>query len=533
MSGYVPGMNARPGTPDTRPSRLAPSAVAAFGAGLLATAAMPPLRGTGWLIVPALALLFGVVAASERPVRDAWLFGLAHQASLLHWLFLLGPEATITLGWLIPVSSVAAILYASLFYLLFGAALRLVRDRLGAAAALGLAPPLWTAMEAWRGAGELGFPWCLSGFAWLETPLRPLAAAAGELGLGFASALAAAALAAVVLALRDRAPATRRLAVMLPLFAAVCWVALAAGAGWRASGSDQGAPVRVSAVQADVALADKWRDGREDASVTPYTRLTAEAARAGAEFVVWAETAVPAYLLFDEDLLRWVRGTARDHGIWLYTGFPDARVTADGARERFNGSGLFGPDGLLRDRYAKHHLLPFGERMPFQGLLPWLGRIDLGQAEWTPGAAPTPMTVELGDRAFGFAGLVCYESIFPDLTRRAVRDGAGLLVNITNDGWFGRTAGPLQHAAMARMRAAECAVPLVRSANNGISFVVDARGEMLGRAGLYTRAAVTADVAPGPGGTPFVVFGHRPLLLAAAAWTLLALLLLRERRRKR
>ena len=110
------------------------------------------------------------------------------------------------------------------------------------------------------------------------------------------------------------------------------------------------------------------------------------------------------------------------------------------------------PEGRLCDRYAKHHLLPFGERMPFQGVMPWLGKIDLGQAEWKPGALPAPMDALLDDgRVLRLGALICYESIFPSLASQAVRSGADVLVNITNDGWFGHTAGPVQHAEMARV----------------------------------------------------------------------------------
>ena len=496
--------------------------IAAVGAGALATVAMPPLRGTGWFMIPAMAILFGALAGSRRPGRVGWIFGLVHQATLLHWLYLLGPEAAISSRGLVPLAATGAILYASLYYLLLGWSFGFIRGRLGSGAALALVPVLWTAMEAWRGAGELGFPWCLSGAAFIGTPVLPLAAAVGELGLGAASAFSAAALAG----LWRRRGDERLAALGLCSCVIAAWVLINLGAGWRAepatggiNGGEQ--PVRIASVQANVALADKWREGKRDSSIAPYTELTRSAAAAGADLVIWAETSVPAYLLYDRELLPWVRGLARDNDVHLFAGFPDVRISAGGERQRQNGSGLFDPDGVLQDRYGKHHLLPFGERMPFQGLLPFLGDIDLGQAEWIPGDRPHPVRVDLGERSFDFAAQICYESIFPDLTRLAVGEGAGILVNITNDGWFGRTAGPLQHAAMARARAAECAVPLVRSANNGISFICDSRGRLLESTRLYERTFVIADVIPGSGGTLFVAFGYRPLLMFIMIWMLM------------
>ena len=501
------------------PPRLA--ALAAVCAGVMATVAMPPFRGTGWLIVPALTLLFASLREARRPALTGWLFGLAHQATLLHWLFLLGPEAPIASRVLVPVAAGSAILYASLYYLLFGWLAGRVARLHGGMAALLATPVLWTLIETLRTVGELGFPWCLSGLALLQTPLYPLAQAGGEQALGTATAFLAA-LIATLAVLRDRRP--RAAVLALAAATVLLWGGLALF-GINATLSHADSPVRVAVVQADVALGDKWVAARMDSTLVPYTRLTASAAREGAELVIWAETAVPAYLMYEPRLLRWVRATADTNDIFLYTGYPDANLAADGHQQRTNASGLFAPDGKLRDRYAKHHLLPFGERMPFQAVLPWLGKIDLGQAEWEPGAPPAPMDVRLDDgRALRLGGLICYESIFPSLARQAVRAGADVLVNITNDGWFGRTAGPVQHAEMARMRAAECGVPLVRCANNGISYITDHKGAVRSSVGLGERGLLSEDISPGPRLTRYLAHGSWPLLFFLLTWTLVAII---------
>jgi len=495
------------------------AALAIVCAGLMATAAMPPLRGTGWLIVPALTLLFAVLRDTRRPALTGWLFGLAHQATLLHWLFLLGPEAPIASRVLVPVAASSAILYASLYYLLFGWLVGRVARVHGGAAALLAAPVLWTLIETLRTVGELGFPWCLSGMAWLQTPLYPLARAGGEQALGTAAAFLAA-LIALAASSRERRP--RASLVSLAAAAGLLWGGVILF-GIEAPPSHVDPPVRVAVAQADVALRDKWAKTRMDSTTVPYTRLTAAAAREGAELVVWAETAVPAYLMYESRLLRWVRAVADTNDVFLYTGFPDANLATDGRQLRTNASGLFGPDGQLLDRYAKHHLLPFGERMPFQSVLPWLGEIDLGQAEWESGPLPAPMDVRLDDgRGLRLGGLICYEAIFPSLARQAVRAGADVLVNITNDGWFGRTAGPVQHAEMARMRAAECGVPLLRCANNGISYITDPSGAVLRSAGLGERGLVNGDVSPGPRSTPYLAHGSWPLFAFLLLWSLIA-----------
>jgi len=290
-------------------------------------------------------------------------------------------------------------------------------------------------------------------------------------------------------------------------------------------------PLRVAAVQADVLQRDKWEPSRIDSTKVPYARLTGEAAAAGAELVVWAETALPAYLRFSPRLLDWTRDLVRETGVWLYTGFPDVEPSQDpGDVLRYNGSGLFSPQGGLVDRYAKHHLLPVGEKMPFSDLLPFVGHIDVGQAEWRAGDPPQPMNVLTAAGRFPIAGLICFEAALPDLSRQAVRRGARCLVNITNDGWFGMAAGPQQHAELARMRAVECGVPMIRSANNGISFVCDARGEYLGRLGLHERGVILADLRLGTGATPFVRHGAWPLAVLLGVWTLVAVVWARRSR---
>ena len=226
--------------------------------------------------------------------------------------------------------------------------------------------------------------------------------------------------------------------------------------------------------------------------------------------MVWAETAIPAYVRYDRELMDWVRDLARDQKILIYTGFPDAQREADGTVSKFNSSGLFNRQGMLVDRYAKYHLLPIGEAMPFTRHLPFLAKIDVGQAEWAPGAPPQVINLPDDVGPFPFSGLICFESILGRLARESVRQGSGCLIVLTNDGWFGKTAGPVQHAALARMRSAECGVPLIRCANNGISLVTDERGRVLDSLPLGRAGLVAADLKPGTGGTLFVRLGNTP-----------------------
>ena len=159
--------------------------------------------------------------------------------------------------------------------------------------------------------------------------------------------------------------------------------------------------------------------------------------------------------------------------------------------------------------------------MPFQRYLPFLGHLNVGQAEWDPGDPPRPMVVALADGKFPFSGMICFESVFGGLARDSVRRGSRCLVIITNDGWFGRTAGPRQHAWLARLRAVECGVPVIRCANNGISFIADRDGRVLDWLDLGQRGLVSASVPPGDARTGYVRWGAAPVTWFLALWLLL------------
>jgi apolipoprotein N-acyltransferase len=499
-------------------------------AGVMLTTAMPPLRGTAVLAPAALMLLFQQLRAAPRPGWLAFVFGFGHAATLMSWLFFLDPAKSIPSRALVPVQALAAILFVAAHYWLFGVAVGWLRRRMSPWLLLAVLPVLWTALELLRSVGELGFPWCLTGAAWLHTPLRTLYRAAGEAGLGAATALLAAAGVALMARWRHGDESARGWRALL-VVAVLAWLLLWWGSTVMAPRSAPGqrtAPLTVACVQANVPQAIKWDPAHIDSTRIPYAEHTAAAAAAGAQLVVWAETAIPAYVRYDREMLDWVRGVARGGRTAVLAGFPDGRYEddpADGDERRllkFNAAGLFDAQGTLVETYGKHHLVPIGEAMPFQRYLPFLGGIDVGQAEWTPGAPPGPMTLATPRGEVALASLICFEAVFSDLARGAVRRGASVLVNITNDGWFGYSAGPRQHAALARIRGIECGVPLVRCSNNGISLIADGEGRVIDALGLDRRGRIEAAIVPVARGTPYVRWGLWPLLAYLAIWVLAA-----------
>ena len=170
------------------------------------------------------------------------------------------------------------------------------------------------------------------------------------------------------------------------------------------------------------------------------------------------------------------------------------------------------------------HLVPFGERLPFQSVMPWLGDLDLGQAEWTPGDS----LVLLSTPSDTVAVMICFESIFPEMARDARKKGATLLAVLTNDQWFGKTGALYQHAAMSVFRAVETRLPLARCANTGITFFVDTRGRVYEAGGVFTREVRTAAIDRPGESTPYsrwgdwvgngALFVSLALLLLSAFW---------------
>jgi len=238
----------------------------------------------------------------------------------------------------------------------------------------------------------------------------------------------------------------------------------------------------------------------------------------GVEMIVWPETAVPLYVTHSSTYLDTIAALAAEAGAHILTGFPDYQRGENGITY-YNSAMLVSPDrGPVRE-YRKIHLVPFGEMIPYEDRISFLKNINFGEGDFSPGRFYE--VFQVGSRKFSVA--ICFEAIYPSLVRKFVARGAGFIVNITNDEWFGASAGPYQHAEMAVMRSVECRVGLARCANTGLSMLVDPYGRVTRRTELFTRDTLVGDVAEGSGRTPYRRAGHLvdlgllvvPLALAA------------------
>lgn len=232
-------------------------------------------------------------------------------------------------------------------------------------------------------------------------------------------------------------------------------------------------PIKIAVIQGNIPQGDKWDLDQEEWIVRRYARLTFQAAKDHPDLMVWPETALPANLKTDEHLQDEVMGLARKTGSFLLIGGSDDRY--DTERVVTNAAFLIGPDGRLNDQYDKIHLVPGGEYVPFRTWFPWIANMTLGEIDFSRGNAYK--VFKMGE--WTFSAVICFEDIFPDQVRRFVRKGAHLMVNLTNDAWFGISSAAQEHLNLARFSAIANGVGMVRATNTGISAFISPVGEIL------------------------------------------------------
>jgi apolipoprotein N-acyltransferase len=473
--------------------------------GAASALALPPLYALPVLLltIPALLALMGRAPGWRQAVWWGACFGFGHHLVGIYWV----THSLFTdIGrwwWLVPVAAPGLALPLALFSI--PPALLAWWCRPGWSRVLGFAGA-WVLGEFARGWAFSGFPWNLLGTGWAFHPL-PMQAAAllGTHGLTLLTVLVAG-LAGL--------PGWRPCAAGLALVAAL----LGFGA-WRLAQPEPAAPgVALVVVQGNVAQDLKWDESQRRPIFQRYLDLTAEgAARAATArpglpvVVVWPETASP-YLLAQDPAAMAAAAAALPAGGTLLAGTVRADFDAAGRPTAlFNSLVALRADGGLAGIYDKGHLVPFGEYMPLGGILPI--RLVTGGMDFSAG--PGPVTLPLPGLPSP-SPLICYEVIFPGHVTAAERPG--WLVNITNDAWFGHSAGPYQHFAAARLRAVEEGLPMVRAAQTGISAVVDARGRVLAQLGLGETGAFVATLPGAERSTPFARFGRLLSFLVASAF---------------
>ena len=479
-----------------------------MGAGAVSAAALPPLHAIPVLLVsiPVLLALIGAAPSCRVAARRGWWFGFGHHLFGLYWITEAILIEAARYWWLVPlaVPMIAAVL--AVFTAIPAAIARLASPGWRRAGALAGA---WVLSDIARQFVLTGFPWNLWGSVWAVPGVL------GDVFIQPASVIGVQGLSLLTLLLACTPALSWRFRIG-GLALLVSW----AGFGLVRLGGAEPPPagVTVVLVQGNVAQGQKWNRDLARSIFGRYLDMTATAlaqAGPGPKAVVWPETAVP-YLLEQDPNARASIGQAAGDAPALVGG---VRFGAD-RRPRNALFALLG-GGAIGMRYDKWHLVPFGEYQP--DWLPLPIQVVPGGG-FAPGGGPQTLHVP-GLPPVG--PLICYEAIFgSEIVDRA--DRPAWLLNVTNDAWFGNSAGPRQHLAAARMRAAEEGLPLLRAANTGISAAFDSRGHELGRIGL--NQAGTLPIAL-PGALPATVFARYGLWLPGLLAAILLALTLFTRAR--
>ena len=456
-------------------------------AGALMTAGHAPINLPWAMFLGApLAVWLGLSALSPRSAAWAgWGVGFGYFLTGLHWIvhpFLVRGEVhdfVLWLAWLAGGLGALAAMAAglALFWALpFWAARRFGPK--GLIAQVAFLAALLSLAEYARANVLTGFPWALPAYVWVETPIAQMAAWTGPFGLTFLTLLLGA---LPLMALAGRRFVTAGLC--LAVFAGA-WVAGSARLpGTTAYAPD--APV-LRIIQPNAPQHEKWVPGKREVFYQRALKATAAApdpALGPADLVIWPETSAYFLPAYNPDEVTRIAKAAG--GAPVIFGALDA-VKKDGREVWHNSMFVAMPDGTLAFRYDKHHLVPFGEYLPFEGLLTSIGLRQLAiGGGFSPGPGPAAIHIE---GLPVFAPLICYEAIFPNQIVAETRPD--WLLQITNDAWFGSFAGPQQHLAQARFRAIEQGLPLVRAANTGISAVIDSYGLVVVSAPLHNYRAI-------------------------------------------
>ena len=489
-----------------------PGHLIALGAGALTPLALAPFAIWPLALLSIALFYLGLRELTPRQAAlRGWCYGVALYLAGSGWIYVsihdYGAASPLLAGGLTLAFCAAVALFFALPAWLWARYLR--RPRPGVAEALAFAA-LWLAQEAFRGWFLTGFPWLYAGYSQLDGPLRGLAPLGGVWLLSFVLALTAALLCNLLQLRRQHLALASGLSLLLGP-----WL-LAQALNEHAWTHAKGEPLRVAAIQGNVEQNLKWDPDALEAQLALYRDMTL--ASPPAELIVWPETAVPVLKEYAEGYLAVMARIASDRQAALITGVPLRQVNAAGERRFYNAITVLGEG---QGTYLKQKLVPFGEYVPLQDLLRGLiAFFDLPMSDFARGPAQQPLLQAKGLR---LASYICYEAVYPEFAAELARD-SDLLLTISNDTWFGRSIGPVQHLQMAQMRALEAGRWMIRATNNGISVLIDPQGRIQSRIPQFQAAILYGEIQAMQGHTPYLRFGSLPLAVLAALILLATLL---------
>ena len=451
------------------------------------------------LIAPAVLFVLWKRAVPLQGFLQGGLFGIGMFGTGVTWIFISIHEHGDVNLWLSVFITTLFVLVLAFFPALAGYCAVRFRSpgstRLESLRMLLVFPSLWVLCEWVRGWFLTGFPWLNLGYSQIDAPLGGLAPIMGVYGVSYATALCSALLAVTF-------DFERRQVKGGYLFVLICLWLVTASLLHIAWTRPDGAPIKVAVVQGNIPQDLKWHPEMRQPTFELYTNLTRD--HWGNDLIIWPETALP--VLYDEaqGYLEGLGAEARRHHSDILVGL----IYQDPSSQHYYNTMV--SVGDHERLYNKQHLVPFTEYLPLKTVL--AGIVDfmkVPMSDFSAGSHDQPL-LEVAGHKIGMS--ICFEDAFGEEVIRAL-PAATMLVNVSNDAWFGNSIAPHQHLQIARMRSLETGRPLMRATNTGISAMIDDKGKVYALAPQFKEFVLTERVQPMKGATPYIRFGNYPVVL--------------------
>ncbi len=468
---------------------------AVVASGLLLAASFPSLNyyPLAWIAFVPLLLVM-----RQRPFAAGFSTGLVFFAAVLYWL----NTVMTTYGGLQSIFSFLAYFFLVAYLAVYFGLATWMACRLETLLKLPYLftlPPLWVALEYLRSWLFTGFPWAVIGYSQQDFSLAIQSCdVTGIYGVSLMLMVVNCAIAGVI-----SQPKSRLTWFGVAATVAICISHFGYGV-WRESQplEQRDETLRVALIQGNIDQEQKWAADKREYSVDRYRSLSLEAARQQPDLLIWPEAATPFFLQDQSELTAQVKILPRQLQTPLLVGSPAYNQLSENQYQYFNSAFLLSTKGERLGRSDKNHLVPFGEYVPLGSVLSFINKLVSGVGDFSPGKVqPLP----LNNHQLGV--LICYEAIFPELARDYVRRGSDLLVNLTNDAWFGRSSAPWQLLAMTRFRAIENRIWIARVANTGVSALISPAGRVTLQGPIFVPLQLVGDVGMGAEATFYTRFG--------------------------
>lgn len=472
----------------------------AFFIGALLTLAFAPFEIFPLaIILPA--LLYGLwqTLTPRQAFLRGWFFGAGLFGSGVYWVFIsihTYGDASVALSAFFTLGLIAIL---AIFPGLCGYFLNRFFPANTNARLFCAFPAIWVLLEWVRSWFATGFPWLTLGYSQINSPLKGYAIVTGLFSVSLAILWSSSLIIKAFMSIRKK----NYSACYVSIFAfALLWI-VGGYLSTRSFTTPFGSPIQVSLVQGNIPQEIKWSGDTIQPTLDTYSKLTES--HWDSQVIVWPESAIPLLLHNAEDFVNDMDEKARKHKSTLITGIPVQASTEDTYYNAViavgNGSGF----------YRKRLLVPFGEYVPFSGVIhKLLDVLNLPMSNFVPGPRTKLETMQAGD--VKIAASICYEIAFPELVRFRDKD-INLLLTISNDAWFGHSIAQAQHLEMAQMRAFEMGRPVLFVSNNGITAVINAQGKIQSAAPPYQTYVLTDKVQPTQGRTIWQQVGMDPILM--------------------